>query len=61
MNVVGTINGNKAVSGILKLESYNLSDRDMAEPFIDDYMKSKFRHQFRLLTQKVAMGAVEAL
>jgi len=49
LKVVGTVNGTPATSGRLVLDTFNLADRDDVDPAIDDYMKYKFRMNFKWL------------
>jgi 3-hydroxyacyl-[acyl-carrier-protein] dehydratase len=49
LKVVGTVNGTPATSGRLVLDTFNLADRDDVDPAIDDYMKHKFRMNFKWL------------
>jgi 3-hydroxyacyl-[acyl-carrier-protein] dehydratase len=49
LKVVGTVNGTTATSGRLVLDVFNLADRGDVDPAIDDYMKYKFRMNFKWL------------
>ncbi len=53
LQVIGSINGEKAVVGRMVLESYNLSDRGLAEPYVDEYTVSEQKKTFRLLCDQM--------
>ena len=53
LKVSGTVNGKVAVSGRLVLDSYNLADREEADPAIDKYMTHKFKLTFRQLCNQL--------
>ncbi len=49
LKVVGSVNGVTATSGRLVLDTFNLADRGDVDPAIDNYMKYKFRMNFKWL------------
>jgi len=53
LRVAGTINGESAVGGRMVLESYNLSDRGIADSYLDDYTRSEQKKMFRLLCDQM--------
>ena len=57
LKVVGTVNGTTATSGRLVLDVFNLADRGDVDPAIDDYMKYKFRMNFKWLFNQLGDGS----
>ena len=49
LKVVGTIDGEAAVSGRLTIESYNLAEREGRDEAVDRYMIHQFRTFYRRL------------
>ena len=53
LKVSGFVNDERAVSGRLTIDSYNLSDRGMGAAQTDDYMKHEFRLTYKLLCNQL--------
>ncbi len=53
LKVSGTVNGVVAASGMITIDSYNLSDRNLGAQATDDYMKQKFRLTYKLLCNQL--------
>jgi 3-hydroxyacyl-[acyl-carrier-protein] dehydratase len=53
LKVAGTVNGNRATSGRLVVDTFNLADRDGVDPALDRYMNFKFRTYFRQLCNQL--------
>lgn len=53
LKVAGEVNGKKATSGRIVVETFNLADREGADPAIDDYLKLQRRIIFRRLCNQL--------
>ena len=61
LKVSGLINGKTATSGRLVIESFDLADQQGLDPAIDEYMKYKFRMQFKRLCNQLDTQPLSAL
>ncbi len=53
LKVSGSVDGNVTASGVLTVDSYNLSDRELGSSATDDFMRQKFRRNYRLLCNQL--------
>lgn len=53
LKVTGMVNGQRAVSGRMTIDSYNLHDRGMGAAQTDEYMRHEFRLTYKLLCNQL--------
>ena len=58
LKVVGTVNDIPTASGLITVDSYNLADRKLGASATDNYMRQKFRMNYRLLCNQLDSGGL---